>query len=117
MEPMSAKSTGKLLKARTPVGTLLPLLEQDVVLRSIATGKQLFGDFKIGNETVKAVLAILTALLRETLNEDVLALSLHQAESVALAGGVSKAEFNRVKKGVVAFWADRKAQHPLASMF
>ena len=117
MEPMSAKSTSKSLGAKTDHGTLLPPLEQAVVLHSIAIGEQLFNGSVVKDETIKAILAILTALLRETLSADVMELSLMQAESVALAGGVSQIEFDRVKKGIVEFWADRKAQHPLASMF
>ena len=117
MGHMSAKSMSKLSKAKISHGTLLPPLEQAVVLSSTAIGRQLFGGSVVKDETIKAILAILTALLRETLNSDVMELSLMQAESVALAGGVPQAEFDRVKKGIVEFWADRKSRHPLASMF
>lgn len=110
---MNAKSTNRSLKAKTSHGTLLPPLEQAVVHHST----KFLPESSELNETVKAILAILTALLRETLSSDVVALALHQAESVALDGGVSKTEFDRVRKSVVMFWADRKAKHPLAGMF
>ena len=113
---MNAKSTNRSLKAKTSHGTLLPPLGQAVVRRSIPIGN-LLPESSGSNETVKAILAILTALLRETLSSDVMALALHQAESVALAGGVSQKEFDRVKTEVAEFWADRKSRHPLASMF
>jgi hypothetical protein len=114
---MTVKSTKRSLVAKTGHGTFLPPLEQAVVLPSIAIGEQLFNGSVVKDETIKAILAILTALLRETLSADVMALSMTQAESVALTGGVSQAEFDRVKKGIVEFWADRKSRHPLASMF
>jgi hypothetical protein len=116
MEHMVAKSTTRSLKVEIGHGTLLPPLGQAVVLRSTRIDK-LLPEGSESSETVRAVLAILTALLRETLSSDVMELSLSQAEHVALAGGVSQSEFDRVKKGVVRFWADRKAQNPLASMF
>lgn len=117
MEHMSAKSTSRLLKARILVGTLLPPLEQAAALRSTAIGKRLFGGSKVSDETLKAVMSILVALLRETLSSDVMQLSLSVARSMALAEGVSKREFDRVEKRVVKFWSDRRLQNPLASMF
>ena len=62
-------------------------------------------------------MAILVALLRETLNGDVMELTLGLAKNMALSEGVSEKEFERVEKKIREFWAIRRAQNPLSILF
>lgn len=73
--------------------------------------------FQATPETIKALVAITTALLAEMLSGDLICLAMCQAEKMAIESGVSPEEFNRVKKHLVKFWAKKKAQNPIGSMF
>ena len=51
--------------------------------------------------TVVAMAAVLSELLYETMNEDIVALVMMRAEDIALQSGVERAEWDRVSK---PFW-------------
>lgn len=61
--------------------------------------------------------AMVAALLSEMLSGDLMALAMYRAEAMAKESGVSKEEFERVKKELVRFWAEKKAGNPMGGMF
>lgn len=117
MERMSVAFTEKSSTAMIKRGNLPRRSEPGVAVVSTEIGKQFSNGLDATPETVKALVAIITALLAETLSGDVIFLSMGAAEKMAIGSGVSPEEFHRVKGHILRFWQRKKAQHPLAGMF
>ena len=114
---MGVASTKKSSMVRTSRGNLLPPSEQAVAPRSTAIGRPSCDGFEPTAETVTALAAILAMFLRNTMNEDVVAISFLGAKKMCMEQGVSEKEFNRIEEKLRAFWQDRFDRNPLASMF
>lgn len=112
MRVVSTKTSSKGLTSR---GSSLQPSEPDVVALSIRTELPSFGD--CNPETVKALTAMILALLRNVLSGDVICLSTYAARDMAKRAGVSDEEFERVLKTLMEYWAASKARNPLGSMF
>ena len=67
--------------------------------------------------TVAVLAAMVTALLSEMLNGDLVLLSIDKAKRACREAGVPDAEFERVAGILAEYWARKKAANPLGSMF
>lgn len=96
----------------TPVsGTALQLSERGAALR--ATGC----DLGNSGETVLALCALLSGILREVLSPDMIVLGIYQAEVLAKQAGVPKEEMDRVIQVVFENWLRNRSANPLSRMF
>lgn len=68
-------------------------------------------------ESVMALCALYTGLLRQTLCGDVIVLSIYEAEQIAAEAGLAPEEFERVKKLVLTYWMRERSKNPLSGMF
>jgi hypothetical protein len=68
-------------------------------------------------ETVAALVAILSGLLSEQLNDDALYMSMLRARHVAKKNGVDSEEFERVSEIVISHWSKVISHHPLRGLF
>lgn len=84
---------------------------QAVAVRSTPTG------LDCSRETVIVLTAFLYSLFGYTLSGDVMVLSALQAEQEAKKMGVSKEDFDRIKKAILENWLKNRNANPLSGMF
>ena len=116
-EDVGAGNMKKSSIAVTRVGTSVQPLEPDAVVRSTDAGQASSEKLNCSENTVKALVAFITALLGNTLSGDVIYLAVGEAEHLARDAGVPPEEFKRVMGHIMRFWRRKKAEHPLGSMF
>ncbi len=69
------------------------------------------------NESYKILVALLAALVRNTLNQDVVYLAALSARDICERQGIPRDTFNRYAEQFVEVARKSKEQHPLGSMF
>ena len=107
----SALSTVRLLPARSRNGGVPRRSALVVAAPATPTG------LECSRETVITLTALLYSLFGYTLQSDVIYLAMLQAEQEALKMGVSKKDFERIKKAVMKTWWEKRNGNPLSCMF
>jgi len=68
-------------------------------------------------EKIACLLAIFSGLLEETLNPDVMALSLYRAEDVCRYWGIPEERFEEVKQAILRFHSAARKRNPMSCLF
>ena len=109
---MNAQDMKISLACHNQSGITPPHSARDVAQASIQSD-----NFSCDVKTIKALCAILDALLYETLSEDKISLTLRRARNNALHDGLSLEEWEKIQKVVSCHWLQRRNENPLSRMF
>lgn len=90
--------------------TALKVLNLDLAEASPQTQQE-------AGEKLAALFAIFSGLLEETLNPDVICLSLYRAEDMCRAWGIPEERFEEVKKAILQFHAAARKRNPMSCLF
>lgn len=106
------ESTTKLLPVLSPSGGPIQPSVPGAALHSIPT------ELGCSLQTVLALCAVITGLMRETLSQDAFRLAIRRAKTLALEhGDVSEEQWYAVEQVMLNHYAFERKRNPMHSMF